>query len=280
MEKKVIVDQASVIGLVGAFAIVALALMLGESDLWIYLNPASFLIVVGGSIFVVLIKFNLFQFANAFRIAFKAFFFKPESTEDLIDLAITLQRKARRDGIFALGRHPIENKFFNKGAQYLMDGLNLPMVKNTMLKELYQADARHETGRQIFQSLSEVAPAMGMIGTLIGLVRMLAHLDDPGKVGPAMAVALLTTLYGAMLGYMVAKPIASKLGLRNAEERMNKMLIIDALIGIEQGIHPYILEEMLLAYLPGSQRASGVNRRHHLATLKVETADSAGTEAA
>lgn len=275
MQKKCIVDRATAIGLVGAFAIVALALVLGESDLWIYLNPASFLIVVGGSIFVVLMKFNLFQFGNAFRVAFKAFFFQPQSTEDLINLAIVLQRKSRKDGIFALGRHPIDNKFFRKGAQYLMDGLSIPLVKNTMLKELYQADARHETGRQIFQSLSEVAPAMGMIGTLIGLVRMLAHLDDPGKVGPAMAVALLTTLYGAMLGYMVAKPIASKLALRNAEERMNKMLIIDALVGIEQGIHPYILEEMLLAYLPGSQREIGDGRRSApLKPVKVEIAET------
>ncbi len=276
MQNKFIVDRATAIGLVGAFAIVALALVTGDSELWIYLNPASFLIVVGGSIFVVLMKFNLLQFGNAFRIAFRAFFFKPQSTEQLIDLAITLQRKARKDGIFALGRHPIDNEFFKKGAQYLMDGLSIPMVKNTMLKELYQADSRHETGRQIFQSLSEVAPAMGMIGTLIGLVRMLAHLDDPGKVGPAMAVALLTTLYGAMLGYMVAKPIASKLALRNAEERMSKMLIIDALIGIEQGIHPYILEEMLLAYLPGSQRENGGTSRRP-APVKVETAE---TEAA
>jgi chemotaxis protein MotA len=261
MQKKCIVDRATAIGLVGAFAIVAMALVSGESDLWIYINPASFLIVAGGSIFVVLMKFNLLQFGNAFRIAFQAFFFKQESTEELIDLAITLQRKARKDGIFALGRQHIENEFFKKGTQYLMDGLSIPLVKNTLLKELYQTDARHETGRRIFLSLSEVAPAMGMIGTLIGLVRMLAHLDDPGKVGPAMAVALLTTLYGAMLGYMIAKPIASKLALRNAEERMNKMLIIDALIGIEQGIHPYILEEMLLAYLPGSRRGNGVVRQ-------------------
>ncbi len=273
MQKKFIVDLATAIGLFGAFAIVALALVSGDSDLWIYLNPASFLIVVGGSVCVVLMKFNLVQFGNAFRIAFRAFFFKPESPEELIEQAISLQRKARRDGIFALGRYPIENKFFQKGTRYLMDGLNIAMVKNTMLKELYQADARHETGRQIFQALSEVAPAMGMIGTLIGLVRMLAHLDDPGKVGPAMAVALLTTLYGAMLGYMVAKPIASKLALRNAEERMNKMLIIDALIGIEQGIHPYILEEMLLAYLPGSQRDLGVARRRP-SSVKVETAET------
>lgn len=278
MQKKFVVDQATAIGLVGAFTIVALALVVGESDMWIYLNPASFLIVVGGSTFVVLMKFNLFQFGNAFRVAFRAFFFKPESAEELINLAITLQRKARKNGIFALGRHPIENEFFKKGTQYLMDGLSIPMVKNTMLKELYQADARHETGRRIFQSLSEVAPAMGMIGTLIGLVRMLAHLDDPGKVGPAMAVALLTTLYGAMLGYMVAKPIAAKLALRNAEERMNKMLIIDALIGIEQGIHPYILEEMLLAYLPGSQRQSGGVRRS--APVTVEMAETAENEAA
>ncbi len=273
MQKKFIIDRATTIGLVGAFAIVALALAIGGSELGIYLNPASFLIVVGGSTFVVLMKFNLFQFGNAFRIAFRAFFFKPESADELIDLAITLQRKARKDGIFALGRQPIDNEFFKKGTLYLMDGLSLPMVKNTMLKELYQADARHETGRQIFQSLGEVAPAMGMIGTLIGLVRMLAHLDDPGKVGPAMAVALLTTLYGAMLGYMVAKPIASKLALRNAEERMNKMLIIDALIGIEQGIHPYILEEMLLAYLPGSQRAHGSAARRP-SPVKVETAET------
>ncbi len=251
---ELITDLATAVGLIGAFAVVVIALMLGEGGVGLFLNPAAFLIVYGGSTFIVLMQFNLRQFLGAIRIAFHAFFLKHETPEQLIELALTLQKKARLENILALEKVEIANPFFRKGIQYLVDGVELDIVKSTMLKEMFRADERHETGRLIFKSFSEVCPAMGMIGTLIGLVQMLSSLQDATKVGPAMAVALLTTLYGAVLGYMVAKPIADKLALRNREERLTKMLIIDAVIGLAEGYHPRLLEEMLMPYLPGARR--------------------------
>jgi len=250
-----ITDLATTIGLVGAFAVVVFALMLGDGGVDLFLNPAAFLIVFGGSTFVVLVQFNLRQFFGAIRVAFNAFFLKTESPEQLIDLAIRLQKKVRVENLLALEKVEIANPFFRKGIQYLVDGIELEIIKTALLKEMFRADERHETGRLIFKSLSEVSPAMGMIGTLIGLVQMLSGLDDAAKVGPAMAVALLTTLYGAVLGYMVARPIADKLALRNREERLAKMLIIDAVVGLAEGHHPRLLEELLMPYLPGAGRA-------------------------
>ena len=113
---------------------------------------------------------------------------------------------------------------------------------------------RHEEGQSIFKAIGDVGPAMGMIGTLIGLVQMLSNMDDPKQIGPAMAVALLTTLYGAILANMFALPIADKLALRSSEEQTNKSLIIDALLSIQSGQNPRIIESMLESYLPKSQR--------------------------
>ena len=113
---------------------------------------------------------------------------------------------------------------------------------------------RHDVGRGIFKSIGDAAPAMGMIGTLIGLVQMLANMSDPASIGPAMAVALLTTLYGAMIANIFALPIADKLSLRSNEERMLKSMIIDSLLGIQEGRNPRVIEEILKTYLPSSKR--------------------------
>ena len=257
-----ITDFATAVGLAGAFAVVVLALALGDGGVDLFINPAAFLIVFGGSTFIVLMQFNVGQFFGAIHVAFKAFFVKTETPAELIALAIELQKKARVENILALEKMEIANPFFRKGIQYLADGIDLDLVKGTMLKEMFHADERHETGRLIFKSLSEVSPAMGMIGTLIGLVQMLSGLDNAARVGPAMAVALLTTLYGAVLGYMVAKPIADKLSLRNKEERLCKMLIIDAVIALAEGYHPRLLEEMLMPYLPGGCREKAAHYGH------------------
>lgn len=256
--KDMAADLATIIGLIGSFGIVSIALMMGKGGVGLFLNGAALLIVCGGGIFVVLIKFSLHQFFNAVHIAFQAFFNKLETPEDLIAQAVTLQKKARLHGLLSLENEPISNPFFNKGIEYLIDGIQIDIIKQTLVKDLYKANERHETGRLIFKALSEVFPAMGMIGTLIGLIKMLSFMDDPKNIGPAMAVALLTTLYGAMLGYMFAKPIADKLAIRAQEENNAKLLIIDAIIGIQQVFNPYILEEILMAYLPGSRRRQKV----------------------
>ena len=137
-----------------------------------------------------------------------------------------------------------------------MDGLDAAVVKSTMQKEKILAAERHEIGISIFKALGDVGPAVGMIGTLIGLVQMLSAMDDPKSIGPAMAVALLTTLYGAMMATMLALPIADKLGLRNNAEQQGQALMIDAIMGIQQGLNPRVIEELLKTYLPGSARSN------------------------
>lgn len=121
-------------------------------------------------------------------------------------------------------------------------------------KDINLTIERHELGRGIFKAIGDVAPAMGMIGTLVGLVQMLSSMDDPKKIGPAMAIALLTTLYGSIIANAFALPIADKLALRTEEESTNKNLIIEAISAIQQGLNPRVMEELLKTYLPGNQR--------------------------
>lgn len=247
-------DLATIIGLVGAIGIVLLAMLLGGGVL-VFVNVPSLLIVVVGSFMVVMMKFGLGQFLGAFKVAIKAFIFKLESPQELIAKAIELASAARKSGLLALESMEITNEFLNKGVQFLVDGIEPSVVRATLQKEMNQTVERHDIGQQIFKALADVGPAMGMIGTLIGLVQMLSAMDDPKSIGPAMAVALLTTLYGAMLATIFAGPIADKLALRSKEEKLSKSLLIDAVMGIQAGQNPRIIEEMLKTYLPGSQRS-------------------------
>ena len=140
------------------------------------------------------------------------------------------------------------------GLALLVDGHPADVVRSMLTKDLQMTLKRHSDGQDIFKAIGDVGPAMGMIGTLIGLVQMLSNMDDPKQIGPAMAVALLTTLYGAILANMVALPIADKLAVRSREENNSKSLIIDALLGIQAGQNPRVIENMLQTYLPRSKR--------------------------
>ena len=249
-------DFATIIGLFGGFGIIVFAMYLGGS-LIIFFNVPSVAIVVIGTIMVVMMKFGLMQYLSALRVAIKAFFFKVESPEALIAISIELAYAARKGGLLSLEGKEVGNDFLQKGIQLLIDGHEPEVVRSMLTKDMMLTVDRHDTGQNIFRATQEVAPAMGMIGTLIGLVQMLANMSDPKSIGPAMAIALLTTLYGAMIANMLAGPIASKLGLRSDEERLTKSLIIDALIGIQNGQNPRVIEEMLKNYLPAGARASG-----------------------
>lgn len=247
-------DLATLIGLLGAFGIVIYS-MLSGGDIGMFVNAPSLLIVLVGSLFVVLMKFNLSQFLGAIKVAIKAFSFKLTPPEDLIEEVVALADEARKGGLLALEGKEVSSRFLNKGIQLLVDGHDPDVVKTLMWKDLKQSMERHEWGAKIFTALGDVAPAMGMIGTLIGLVAMLANMDDPKSIGPAMAIALLTTLYGAMFANMVALPVADKLELRRTEEGIVKAMVIDALLAIQAGQNPRIIDSMLKAYLPESKRA-------------------------
>ncbi|MBO1518448.1 flagellar motor protein PomA [Oceanisphaera pacifica] len=246
-------DLATIIGLVGGVAFVAMAMVLGGS-LGMYADVPSFFIVFVGSLFVVMMKFNLGQFLGAAKIAAGAFFFKLEKPEALIERVVVLADSARKGGFLALEEAEITNPFLQKAVDMLVDGHEQGVVKQALEKDIDLTAERQEQGAKIFRALGDVAPAMGMIGTLIGLVAMLANMDDPKAIGPAMAIALLTTLYGAMLANMIALPIADKLELRSEEERLNRTLILDAILGIQDGQNPRVLQGLLENYLAESKR--------------------------
>ncbi len=247
-------DLATLVGLVGAMGVVMASIVLGGSPL-IFFNIPSLIIVFGGTFLVVLMKFSIAQFINAFKVALKAFVSKQQSPELLIPEIVSLAEVARKEGMLALEGREISNPFLDEGIKMLIDGHNREVIQTLMHKELQQTVERHKWGAKVFTSTGDVAPAMGMIGTLIGLVQMLSAMDDPKKIGPAMAVALLTTLYGAMFANMVAIPIADKLTLRKTEEGLLKAICIDGVLAIQEGKNPRVIESMLKAYLAPSKRA-------------------------
>ncbi|MCY7296590.1 flagellar motor protein PomA [Alteromonas sp. a30] len=246
-------DLATLIGMVGAIGFVVMAMVLG-GDVGMFINGPSVLIVFGGSIFVVLSQFTLNQFFGAGKIAAKAFMFKIEAPEELIQKIVEMADAARKGGFLALEEAEIDNAFMQKGVDMLVDGHDLDVVRQTLAKDIAMTTERHDFGAGIFKGLGDIAPAMGMIGTLIGLVAMLSNMDDPKAIGPAMAVALLTTLYGAFFANVICLPIAAKLNVRMGEEKVNQQLVLDGIVGIADGQNPRVIEGILKNYLAESKR--------------------------
>jgi len=246
-------DLATLIGLIGGFAVVLTSIMLGGSAST-FINVPSLAVVFGGTILVTMMKFSLGEFLGAASIAVKAFLHKPSAPEALIEKAVELAKTARQGGLLALEDAEVPDEFMKNGLGLLIDGHPADVVRSMLTKDKNLTLQRHNDGQSIFKAIGDVGPAMGMIGTLIGLVQMLSNMDDPKQIGPAMAVALLTTLYGAILATMFALPIADKLGLRSREENITKSLVIDALLGIQGGQNPRVIESMLETYLPKSKR--------------------------
>ena len=246
-------DLATLIGLVGALGIIVAAIVTGGAFMQ-FVDVASVLIVVGGSFMAVLMQCTLGGFLGAFKVAMKAFLAKTEKPSELIGEALELANTARKNGLLALESVEIGNEFLKRGIQLCVDGHDPDFVRRTLSRDINQAIERHDDGKRIFKALGDSAPAMGMIGTLIGLVQMLSAMDDPKAIGPAMAVALLTTLYGAVIANAFALPISEKLAFRSAEERINKSLILETISGIQDGLNPRVLEAVLKTYLPSSQR--------------------------
>lgn len=246
-------DLATLVGIIGALALIVVT-MLMSGELGIFVNGPSLVIVFGGTLFAVMAKYGLGQFLSAGKIAAKSFVIKNPDSSELIAEMVALADEARKGGLLSLEGKEVSNEFLRRGIQLLVDGHDPEVVKGLLLRDKNQAIERHSLGASIFGAMADVAPAMGMIGTLIGLVAMLANMDDPKAIGPAMAVALLTTLYGAMLANGVCGPIGDKLRLRAAEEALTKSLVIDALLAIQNGQNPRVIDSMLRNYLPESKR--------------------------
>lgn len=248
-------DIATLVGLIGASAMVLMAMLIGGS-LLTFIDVPSILIVIIGTHFVVLMTYPLGDFLAAANSGMKVLTFKSPNYDELIEKLVELADMARKSGLLALEGAEIEDPFMKKGIGLLVDGHDGDVVKSILDKDTSMASERHQSGAGMFKTMADVAPAMGMIGTLIGLVGMLANMDDPKSIGPAMSVALLTTLYGAIMANMVGIPIADKLNKRDEEEKMSKKLIIDGLLGIQAGQNPRVIEQVLHGYLAEGKRPS------------------------
>jgi chemotaxis protein MotA len=247
-------DLATLVGLLGTLVVVATAIVLGGS-VGSFVDSASLVLVIGGTLLVTLMKFSFPQFLNAATVAFKAFTYRVPEPETLIDASIMLAHQARSSGLLALEDADVPDEFFRKALNLVIDGHEPAVVRSILTKDLDLTLKRHREGQAIFKAIGDAAPAMGMIGTLIGLVQMLGTMNDPKQIAPAMALALLTTLYGAMIANVIAIPIADKLAMRSTDERLAKSLMIDAVMSIQDGQHPRVMQDLLKNYLPKSRRA-------------------------
>jgi chemotaxis protein MotA len=246
-------DLATIIGMIGAIILVAVAISLGASPM-VFINPISLIIVVGGSLMIVLSQMTFSEVRLASRAVVKAFKRNLPDLGTTIEEMLEVAKMARKSGLLALENHESDSPYLSQGLQMLADGYSPEMLKDVLNKERLMTLERNRAGARAFQLLGDVSPAMGMIGTRIGLVDMLSNMDDPSSIGPAMAVALLTTLYGVLIAQIIAHPIAEKLELRTIEEERLQALWTDALLAIQQGLNPRVVEQMLLTYLPKDLR--------------------------
>jgi len=246
-------DLGTIVGLIGAIAMVVMAMVLGGSIVT-FIDAPSILIVVVGTHFVVMMTYSLGDFLGAASAGMKVLNFKPMDNVEIITQVVDLADMARKSGLLALEGAEIEHDFLKKGIGLLVDGHDGDVVKSILEKDVRMASERHTLAGSVFKSMADVAPAMGMIGTLVGLVAMLSNMDDPKSIGPAMAVALLTTLYGAIMANMVGIPISQKLTMRDKEDKVSKTLMIDGLLGIQAGQNPRVIEQVLHGYLNEGKR--------------------------
>ena len=246
-------DLATLLGIIGGFGVIAASILMGGSAP-IFFNVPSLIIVVGGTTAVVLTRVSLKQFLGSFKVGIGAFMYKKHLPQELITEAVELSNVARKEGILALEGRDIGHPFLKMGIDLCIDGHPPETVTGILEREMDLNLERQDTGIKMFMAIGDAAPAMGMIGTLIGLVQMLSSMDDPKTIGPAMAVALLTTLYGAVIANAFAIPIADKLKAIMNEDRLNKMLILESVTAIQEGTNPRVLQQSLASFLPENNR--------------------------
>jgi chemotaxis protein MotA len=250
-------DIATIIGILLGIGLVLSAIML-NGPLASFVDIASASVVLGGTAAAVLTSFPLAQVLRVFGVVKKAFFSAPADPLIHVQSLLKLAEVARRDGILSLENQLAEggyDPFLAQGLRMAIDGQDPAVIEAAMEQEVETVMERHASGKALFDNMGKYAPAFGMIGTLIGLVLMLGNLSDLDSLGPAMAVALITTFYGSLAANVFAMPIADKLGVRSTQEINTKILILRGVMSIQAGDNPRIVHQKMLAFLDAKQRA-------------------------
>ena len=254
-------DIASILGLGLCFGMCAFGIInaAGIANIGRYVDVASAVITFGGSFFAVLASKSLSDYLaglKSFLLVFKA---SSTDTKEMIQKIIDLSNIARKEGLLSLeeAASNLDDDFMKKGVLLIVDGTDPELVRGIMETELVSTEDRHKSKIAFWEDLGSMGPAWGMIGTLVGLVNMLYEMDNPSTIGPSMAVALITTLYGSLLANWICAPVAGKLKSNNASEIMLKEIMIEGLLSIQAGENPKALKERLLTYMAQREREMG-----------------------
>ncbi|PKK91377.1 MAG: motility protein A [Candidatus Wallbacteria bacterium HGW-Wallbacteria-1] len=247
-------DKATVIGLGAAALFIVLGITNNFMDIGAigtFINIPSIMITVGGTIASVMAAYSMKQIKSMMKVVKNAFKDTEISTTNIISRLVSFAEKARREGLLALedDLEKLEDEFLKDGIQMVIDGTDPEIIRTILETEITYIDERHKSGRSMMDMSATMAPAFGMIGTLIGLINMLKGLDDPDALGPGMAVALITTLYGSIMANVVFTPLSNKLKIKSEEELLYKQMMLEGLLSIQAGDNPRVVEEKLKAYL-------------------------------
>lgn len=248
-------DIATIVGLAAGAIIFSLVAILGGNVI-IFVSIQSALVVLGGTLASIMISYSFADLKNIPNLLRVSFHDDKIESERIIENLVNFAEKARREGLLALedDAEEMDDKFLKKGVQLIVDGTDPELVRNILETKLLFLQERHAKGRGIFATMGQLAPAFGMIGTLIGLVQMLSQLDDPTKLGSGMAVALITTLYGALLANWLFIPLAKNLETQSSHEIHVKEVIIEGILSIQAGENPRIVKEKLNAFLSTEEK--------------------------
>lgn len=254
-------DIASLAGMILGFAMVIFGIVSSGGVSAItdsFIDSSSIIITIGGSVSGVLACYKLPDFINGFKSIGLIFKMDTADPGEAIGNIINLSNIARKEGLLALeeAANGIEDAFLRKGVMLVVDGTDPELVRGILETDLACIEDRHKKIIGFWEKWGELAPAWGMIGTLVGLVNMLKNLEDSSTIGPSMAVALLTTLYGSLIANWICNPVASKLGVNNASEIMLKEVTVEGLLSIQAGENPRVIEEKLKSFLSPKVRES------------------------
>lgn len=249
-------DIASVIGIVAGVSLVAITILMGGTP-FIFWDASSLILVIGGTLAVTLLNFPLADVLGVLNTLRYAFTHNETPPERIIEQLVGFAAIARREGVLALETHAeiVEDEFLKRSVMLAIDGASPELIKDVLTTEISFLEERHTLGQSILVAMGTYAPAFGMIGTLLGLVQMLVSLDNPSQIGSGMAVAILTTLYGALIANVFCLPAAGKLRVRTAKELLTKEIVIEGILSIQSGDHPRIVEQKLKAFVSPATRA-------------------------
>jgi len=252
-EQTGVMDIATIVGLLVGAGLILFGI---GGSITAFVDIPSFLIVAGGTVGAAFISFPLKDMMSLTGVVQQALFVRVKPPNDLVKELVSFSQKARRDGMLSLegASKEINDEYLKKGIGLAVDGTQAELVKEILETEMDYLSDRHKLGASILEAMGGYAPAFGMVGTLIGLILMLQSMDDPSSIGPAMAVALITTFYGALFANLVFVPLSSKLKKRSQEERLRKEMIVSGIMSIQSGDNPRLVEQKLNTFLPPKER--------------------------